>query len=352
MMEPAFFLGLEVLATAVVLMDSGLAVRYVNPSAENLFEVSSNNVVGHNLDKMFPHDGALAAVIANARSRNCGYTEHDLTLASVGGVVLHLSCTVTPCELHGFSGLLAEFRPIDQQLKIEREERLLDQSQASRELIRNLAHEIRNPLGGIRGAAQLLERELSRRQLREYTQVIVNEADRLQALLDRLLTPHRLPQISESNIHEALERVRSLIAAESPGAIEIRRDYDVSIPLLRCDQEQIIQAVLNIVRNASQAMDGKGVIILRTRVARQVTLARKRYRHALALSIIDDGPGIPDAVRDRIFDPLVTGREGGSGLGLTLAQTFINQHHGTIAFESAPGKTCFTIMLPVRANSE
>lgn len=352
MMEPAFFLGLEVLSTAVVLMDLDLEVRYVNPSAEHLFEVSSNHVVGHNLARMFPHNGALAAVIANARSKNRGYTEHDLTLASVGKVMLHMSCTVTPCEQRGFSGLLAEFRPIDQQLKIEREERLLDQSQANRELIRNLAHEIRNPLGGIRGAAQLLERELGRRQLREYTQVIVNEADRLQALLDRLLTPHRLPRISESNIHEAIERVRSLILAEMPGAIEIRRDYDVSIPLLKCDQEQIIQAVLNIVRNAAQAMNGKGVITLRTRVARQVTLARKRYRHALCLLIIDDGPGIAEAIRERIFDPLVTGREGGSGLGLTLAQTFINQHHGTIAFESAPGNTRFTIMLPLGPNYE
>jgi two-component system nitrogen regulation sensor histidine kinase GlnL len=243
--------------------------------------------------------------------------------------------------------LLLEFRHIEQQLKIAREERLLDQSQANRELIRNLAHEIKNPLGGIRGAAQLLDRELERPNLHEYTQVIMKEADRLQSLMDRLLTPHRLPQPAPLNIHEVLERVRSLILAEYPHGISIRRDYDTSSPLLQGDKEQMIQVVLNVVRNAAQAMNGNGQITLRTRVARQVTLARRRYKHALELQINDTGPGIPEDMRERIFYPLVSGREGGSGLGLTLAQTFVNQHQGTITFESQPGNTCFTILLPV-----
>ena len=227
---------------------------------------------------------------------------------------------------------------------------MLDQSQANRELIRNLAHEIKNPLGGIRGAAQLLDRELERPALHEYTQVIMKEAYRLQSLMDRLLTPHRLPQPGQLNLHEVLERVRSLILAEHPRGIVFRRDYDTSLPLLKGDKEQLIQAVLNIVRNAAQAImggGGTGEILLRTRAVRQVTLARRRYRIALAVEITDTGPGIPPELQERIFHPLVSGREGGSGLGLTLAQTFVTQHRGIIHFESAPGNTTFTILLPV-----
>lgn len=376
----AFFPGLEVLSTAVVLLSDDLVIRYANPAAETLFEVSCKSIAGQRLDQVFPYDGALAAIILNARTQDCSFTEHDLTLGLASHALLHLSCTFTPFELSHRSaqegttgsanrrvyrganwlenrraiwrGLLGEFRPISQQLKIAREERLLDQSQSNRDLMRNLAHEIKNPLGGIRGAAQLLERELGRPQLREYTQVIIKESDRLQTLMDRLLAPHRPPQLVEFNIHEALERVRSLILAESPERIRVIRDYDVSIPPLLGDPEQIIQALLNIARNAAQAIAGAGAITLKSRVIRQVTLARVRYRHALALQIIDDGPGIPEAIRDRIFDPLVSGREDGSGLGLTVAQTFINQHQGTIAFDSAPGTTCFTIMLPMAENAE
>ena len=243
--------------------------------------------------------------------------------------------------------LLLEFQQMDQQLRIEREERMLIQQQANAELLRNLAHEIRNPLGGLRGAAQLLEHELPQPALREYTQVIIKEADRLQSLMDRLLVPHRVPRYELTNIHEVLERVRSLLLAESPHGVTVRRDYDTSLPELVGDREKLIQAVLNIARNAVQAMQGRGEIVFRTRAERQVTLARKRYRVAIRLQIIDNGPGIPPEIHDRIFYPLVSGREDGSGLGLTLAQTFITQHHGMIECESSPGNTCFTILLPV-----
>ncbi len=354
-MTPAALSGLDLLATAVVLVDAGLAVRYMNPAAENLFEMSSKNVTGQSLDNLFTDTAVLVAAIAYARANNCSYTEHDLELGVSGRARLHLSCTVTPAELpggepHGDEQLL-EFRHIEQQLRIAREERLLDQSQANRELIRNLAHEIKNPLGGIRGAAQLLEHELERPNLHEYTQVIMKEADRLQSLMDRLLTPHRLPQPGPINVHEVLERVRSLILAEYPRGIVIRRDYDTSLPLLKGDKEQLIQAVLNIARNATQAIAGGagtgGEIRLRTRVLRQVTLARRRYRHALVIEITDNGPGVPPELQERIFYPLVSGREGGSGLGLTLAQSFVNQHHGVISCESIPGETTFAILLPV-----
>jgi two-component system nitrogen regulation sensor histidine kinase GlnL len=338
-----------------VLVDTGLTVHYMNPAAENLFETSSKNVTGQTLDNVFTDTAVLLAAVQYARSNNCSYTEHDLELGVNGHSRLHLSCTVTPTELSGssFRGdeLLLEFRHIDQQLRIAREERLLDQGKANRELIRNLAHEIKNPLGGIRGAAQLLDHELERPNLHEYTQVIMKEADRLQSLMDRLLTPHRLPQPAPINMHEVLERVRSLLVAEFPKGVTIRRDYDVSLPLLKGDKEQLIQVVLNIARNAAQAlaadMPAGGEIRFRTRVLRQVTLARRRYRHALVVEIIDNGPGVPPSLQERIFHPLVSGREGGSGLGLTLAQTFVNQHHGVIHCESAPGNTVFTILLPV-----
>ena len=359
-MTPQALSGLDLLATAVVLVDGRLCVHYMNPAAESLFEVSSNNMAGLGLSKLFPGSGVLDAAIGNARANNASYTEHDFELRAASHSRLHVSCTVTPLELTDgelpLGALLLEFRHIDQQMKIAREERMLNLSQANRELIRNLAHEIKNPLGGIRGAAQLLDHELERPALHEYTQVIMKEADRLQTLMDRMLTPHRLPQSAPVNVHEVLERVRSLLIAEFPRGFAISRDYDVSLPLVTGDKEQLIQAVLNIARNAAQAITGgrasTGEVGLRTRVVRQVTLARRRYRHVVAVEIWDSGPGIPEELRERIFHPLVSGREGGTGLGLTLAQTFVNQHHGVISFESAPGNTCFTILLPAEENKD
>jgi two-component system, NtrC family, nitrogen regulation sensor histidine kinase GlnL len=361
-MSPYALGGLDLLATAVMLLDEQDRVRYLNPSAENLFSQSNRNADGTPIDMLFKNTAVLTAAIESARENNSSYFEHELTLYSMtnGYGPWHLSCMVTPVEPSAEmpdGGVLIEFRTIEQQLRIAREERMLDQSQANRELIRNLAHEIKNPLGGIRGAAQLLDRELERPALHEYTQVIMKEADRLQLLMDRLLTPHRLPRPSQVNIHEVLERVRSVILAEFPG-IAMRRDYDTSLPAIEGDREQLIQATLNIARNAAQAITGqhashvKGEIRLQTRIARQVTIARRRYRHAIEVCIIDNGPGISDALRERIFYPLVSGREGGSGLGLMLTQNFVSQHQGTIAFESGPGKTLFSILLPVKENGE
>jgi two-component system nitrogen regulation sensor histidine kinase GlnL len=249
--------------------------------------------------------------------------------------------------------VIVELVEIEQQTRQDREERALDQAQANKELIRNLAHEIKNPLGGIRGAAQLLEMEVESRALTEYTQVIIQEADRLQSLVDRLLAPHRKPHVvSDVNIHEVCERVRSLILAEFPRGLTVERDYDISIPDFRGDREQLIQAVLNIAHNAAQALVeriavGDASITLRTRIARQVTLGKQRYRLALDLHIEDNGPGVPESIRDRIFYPLVSGRDGGSGLGLTLAQTFVQQHQGMIECDSVPGKTTFRIVIPL-----
>jgi len=345
-MVASSFSGLELLATSVILVDDDLRVVYANPSAEDLFSFSLKSVAGQPLAQLFIDSGTFIDGLKELLARNWSYTGHDATLTRPGHASLHLNCLVTPSE-SGAARFVIEFRPIDQQLRIAREQRQMDQQRANRELIRNLAHEIRNPLGGLRGSAQLLERELERPELREYTQVIIKEADRLQALMDRLLTPHRPPQIASLNIHEVLERVRSLVLAEFPSGIRIQRDYDASLPDFHGDKEQLIQAVLNITRNAAQALNGTGDIEFRTRAARQVTLARQRYKLALELQVTDNGPGIPEELRERIFYPLVSGRDGGSGLGLTLSQTFVQQHHGTIECDSEPGRTCFTIMLPL-----
>ncbi len=339
--------GLDLLATAVMLVDHEARIMYANPAAENLFEVSARQLRGRTLTELFSGADRLLVAMRHARTHGASYTEHDLELALGNHAPLHASCCATAVESGAEQALLLEFRAIDQRMKADREERLLNHSEANRELIRNLAHEIKNPLGGIRGAAQLLQSELPRPQLAEYTQVIIDEADRLQSLMDRLLTPHRLPRPRSFSVHEALERVRGVVTAETPAGIAIERDYDVSLPPIVADPEQIIQAFLNIARNAVQAMQGQGRLVLRTRVVRQAIIARRRYRHAARVEIIDSGPGIPESIRDKLFYPLVSGRPGGSGLGLSIAQTYVSQHGGTIEFESRPGHTAFIIHLPI-----
>ena len=345
--EDTRYAGLDLLATAVLLLDGGLLIRYANAAAENLFALSRKQLLGRTPPTLFNDAAKLEYAFEQAIRQQGTYTEQEIELSINGRLRLHLSCTVTPLDLG--EGLLLEFRQIDQQIKIAREERQLEQAQANRELIRNLAHEIKNPLGGIRGAAQLLESELSSPQQTEYTQVIIGEADRLRSLVNRLLTPNRLPSYRRINIHEILVRVKGVVQAEFP-QVAVVLDFDTSLPDFDADPEQLMQAVLNIVRNAAQAVAGTTAgptIRITTRVARSVTLARKRHRLALAVSIADNGPGIPEALRDRIFFPLVSGREGGSGLGLTIAQTFVSQHNGSIDCESVPGATVFTILLPL-----
>jgi two-component system nitrogen regulation sensor histidine kinase GlnL len=341
--------GLDLLATAVLLLDRDGRIAYVNPAAENLFELSRTKFVRHTLDDVFGRRSPLASAIVHAHGTGASYTEQELELGVIGKPKLHLACTVSPVDT-GDAALLLEFRHIDQQLNIAREERLQEQQQANRELIRSLAHEIKNPLGGIRGAAQLLERELDRPQLVEYTQVIIGEADRLRALVNRLLAPHRAPTYRQLNIHEVLVRVKGVVQAEFP-SIPIVCDFDTSLPELDADHEQLAQAALNVVRNAAQAIAGglhaAPEVRIVTRVARGVTLAKRHHRLALAIAIEDNGPGVPGHLRDRIFFPLVSGREGGSGLGLTIAQTFITQHGGTIECASGNGRTVFTILLPM-----
>ena len=336
------FSGLDLLATAVVALDGSLVVRYANPAAENLFATGAKSLIGQPFLGLFSERAELERALDEARVSHWDYSAQNVTYSRPGRESMPLSCVVTRIDTAGLA-LLAELRPIEEQLRQAREERLVQGQQSNRELIRNLAHEIKNPLGGLRGSAQLLERELEKPELREYTQVIIKEADRLQNLMDRMLTPHRAPRIEPVSIHEVLERVRSLIRAEF--GIEIHRDYDPSLPELMGDREQLIQAVLNIARNAAQA--GASTISFRTRSVRQQTILRQRHKLALELQVVDDGPGVPEEIQDRIFNPLVSGREGGSGLGLSIAQTFVQYHQGVVEFESRPGRTVFRILVPL-----
>jgi two-component system nitrogen regulation sensor histidine kinase GlnL len=335
----------DILATAVLIVDEGRIVYYLNPAAENLLRISSHHALGRPFGQIIPECTEIVRAIDNALSEGASYIEHDLNI-SIGGESLVLSATVTPLEQDHGSAVI-ELHPAAGGMRIARDEQVMAQTQASQTLLRQLAHEIRNPLGGIRGAAQLLEAELESSDLREYTQVIIQETNRLQGLLDRLLTPAKRPVVQQINVHEVLERVRSLLLAEFP-TLEIDRNYDVSLPDLTGDPEQLIQAVLNIARNAAQALEGEGRIVLKSRVARQVTLAMKRWKQAVRLDVIDNGPGISEEMMGRVFFPLVSGREGGTGLGLTLAQSLVQRHEGAIHVESQPGRTIFSIYLPIR----
>lgn len=344
-MTPVNYAGLELLSSAAVVLDRSQHIVYLNPAAENLLRISQRAALGRDLFQVIGVTPELVSAIMKSLSNKWGYSGQNIQIER-GDEVLHVDCTVTSLDDEE-GGLLIEMRPVDQQLRARREERLIELQLRHRELMRNLAHEIKNPLGGIRGAAQLLEHELPNPSLREYTQVIIKETDRLQDLMQRLLQPHQGMQPAPTNIHEILERVRSLILAEFPKTLTVRRDYDTSLPDLTADREQMIQAVLNITRNAAQAMSGNGQITLRTRAVRQVTLLKHRWKLAIELQVIDNGPGIPRAILERMFYPLVSGREGGTGLGLTIAQSFIQQHQGTIECESRPGHTQFIIRLPV-----
>jgi two-component system, NtrC family, nitrogen regulation sensor histidine kinase GlnL len=366
------------LATMVAIARSDGHCLLANSTLENTAAVSRRALLRGNVLDWFidplPMRETLLALQRNEVT--VGRFEAQLKRAPLGSSE-PLLVRVSASRMDTADWVLLEIVEIEQQTRQDREERALGLAQANKELLRNLAHEIKNPLGGIRGAAQLLEMELDSRPaglarpravgmagskprraaaargLTEYTQVIIHEADRLQALVDRLLAPHRNPHVvGDVNIHEVCERVRLLIVSEFPHGLAVQRDYDTSIPEFRGDREQLIQAVLNIVRNATEALSeqitcGSARLVLRTRIARQVTIGKQRYRLALELHVQDNGPGVPEAIRDRIFHPLVSGRDGGSGLGLTLAQTFVQQHHGTIEYDSVPGRTNFKILIPL-----
>jgi two-component system nitrogen regulation sensor histidine kinase GlnL len=346
------FQAFDLLATPIAVLNSSGLVVFVNSELEDVMGQSRRSLDGQSFLQFFSDPQPLLHALTGAKANEFAALRYDAELLRINPEDA-LPVHVIVAQSDDADEVIVELLPIQQQTRQDREERLFDQAQANKELIRNLAHEIKNPLGGIRGAAQLLEMEMESKELTEYTQVIIREADRLQILVDRLLAPHRRPHVvGDVNIHEVCERVRSLIVSEFPKGIRVIRDYDISIPEFRGDKEQLIQAVLNISHNAAQALsdriaEGDAVLTFKTRITRQTTFGKQRYRLALELHVIDNGPGVPDSLKDRIFFPLISGREGGSGLGLTLAQTFVQQHHGLIECESVPGRTDFKILIPL-----
>jgi two-component system nitrogen regulation sensor histidine kinase GlnL len=349
--------GLDVfdyLATMVAVVEPDGQCLFANAAFEEVLGLSRRSVLRESIFDWFEAPMLLQDIVGAVARNEYATSRIEAQLKRHPHVFVDaLPVQVIVTRLEHADLVLIELVEVEQQTRQEREERALDQAQANKELIRNLAHEIKNPLGGIRGSAQLLQMELESKSLTEYTQVIIHEADRLQALVDRLLAPHRRPHlVGDVNVHEVCERVRSLILAEFPKGLKVWRDYDTSLPEFRGDREQLIQAVLNIAHNAAQALaeriqSGDAMLTLRTRVARRLTINRQLHRLALVLHIEDNGPGIPESIRDRIFYPLVSGRDGGSGLGLTLAQTFVQQHQGTIECESEPGRTVFKLLIPL-----
>lgn len=348
---------LDGLTTAVICIDQNLNIADLNLAAESLFGVGRKHALNEPLSQVIPHFQTHEARLTQAITLFAGFIERETRLVHNGHPPLTVDWTVTPFQDGKLRGLLMELLPLDRHLRISRDEMLSVQHQASRAMIRGLAHEIKNPLGGIRGAAQLLEREFPDSEHREYTQVIIKEADRLQNLVNRMLGPNRLPQKAALNIHEVLEHVRQLVQAEGAPNITLLRDYDPSIPDVFADREQLIQAVLNIVRNAVQALasaePAAGTVLLRSRSRRQFTLAGQRHKLVAQIDIEDTGPGVAPEMAEKIFYPMVTTRAEGTGLGLPIAQVLVHSHGGVIECVSRPGQTIFSIYLPfVQADAQ
>ena len=341
-------LVLDNLSTAVLVFDDQFRLRYINQAGEVMLAHSARHACDRSVHELVVNSESLEENLAKAITSGQVIVQRGCQLELPDAMPLRLNCTYTPVlDEDVGTHVLIEMRQVEHQMRVEQDELLINQQQATRLLIRGLAHEIKNPLGGLRGAAQLLEREITAPELTEYTQIIIGEADRLQALIDRMLGPNKLPNMQSLNIHEVLERVRGLVHAEVGNNIEFVHDYDPSLPELQADPDQLEQAVLNIVRNATQAMQGKGTITLRTRVLRNFNIGARRFRLVVQINIIDTGPGIDSELQKKMFYPMVTSRSEGTGLGLSIAQALISRHEGLIECQSEPGETIFTILLPL-----
>ncbi len=337
------------LSAAIICVDHELRLRFINQSAEVLLEISGTRFYGHPISDIVAHMDELESILYDALQTGQAYTRRRSRIDLPSGHSINVDYSITPISENEWPQLLIELYPLDRYLRIDRDEALRDHQEVTRQMIRGLAHEIKNPLGGIRGSAQLLARELGDDHQREYTDIIIGETDRLTALVDRLLGPKNVPEPVFTNVHELLERACRLIEFESNGTVKIERDYDPSIPEIYIDRELMLQAFLNITRNAMQSLaeTTEPTITIVTRVERQFTIGSTRHRTVMLIDIIDNGPGIPDNLKDHLFYPMISGRPGGSGLGLSLAQSIIHQHSGLIEVESEPGRTDFTIIIPL-----
>jgi len=333
---------------AILLFNRELVLTYINTAGEILLADSAKHLLGLKAKKLFKaSDPALLNDLKQCLGMNEPLVDRELNLAHLNQTMT-INFSATPLLENGqLNEILVELQQVDRQLRISKEEQLLAQQNTSRMLVKSLAHEIKNPLGGIRGAAQLLDYELQDPDLKEYTQIIIQESDRLKSLMDKMLGPNKPSKKDTLNIHEVLERVRQLVNIETKNNIIIKTDYDPSIPDFKADKNQLIQAVLNIVQNAVQAMQNTGQITLKSRIQRHMTIGRKRFKLTAKIDIIDNGPGIDHDLMNKIFYPMITGRAEGTGLGLSIAQSLINQHDGLIECQSEPGNTTFTIFLPL-----
>ncbi len=338
--------------TAVVVLDESLRILYLNAAAEMLFSASARGLVGQPVNQLLRcAAGTVEEHLTRGLSQRQPVTEREVVVELVDGQTITVDCTLVPMlEEAPPAAILMELRQVDHQLRLSREEQLIRQNAATRTLLRGLAHEIKNPLGGLKGAAQLLEMEADER-LKEYTRIILHEVDRLRALVDNMLGSRRPLDKRRVNIHRILERVATVIESDPEARVTLERDYDPSIPDLEGDPDQLIQAMLNIVRNAVQASPEGGEVLLQTRVLRQFTLASRRHRLVVQVNVEDHGPGIPSELQHTVFFPMVTGKAEGTGLGLPIAQSIVNRHGGLIEFDSRPGRTVFTIYLPLEAES-
>lgn len=348
---------LDNLATAVLVLDDKLAITYLNPAAEILFETSSKSICQQRFDLLFYEESEdICAELTRALKSGHPFTKREVSLRcsslsqSNGHLTVNYTVTVIQ-EPNQRNCLLLEFQALDRLLKISRDEALLQNQQATKALLRGMAHEVKNPLGGIKGAAQLLYREIDNEAQQEYIRVVIDEADRLRNLVDRMLGPRTIPNIEAVNVHEVLEHIAHIAEADAGEQIGIVRDYDPSIPDIRVDRDQLIQASLNILGNACQALieskQSNPVITIRTRILRQFTIAAKRHRMVVKIDFIDNGPGIPEDIKESLFYPMISGRPQGTGLGLSIAQSIVNQFDGIIECHSEPGETCFSIILPI-----
>jgi two-component system, NtrC family, nitrogen regulation sensor histidine kinase GlnL len=346
---------LDGLSTSVLIVDHAPSILFLNVAAETLLGVSRNQARGRPLAEFLADASMLNGLVERALETWRPFSRRELALRPVNGdSEIIVDCTVAPYEdAQAPHSALVEISDATQHQRITRETALLTQIGGSRLMIRQLAHEIKNPLGGLRGAAQLLARQLADASMREYTSIIISEADRLAALVDALLGPGRAPRKELINVHELLQHVGHLLAADAPPGATIERDYDPSLPPLLMDRNLIIQAMLNLGRNAMQALaqksDAPGRLMLRTRANTNVNIGARRHRVVASVQFEDNGPGVPEYLRDTLFYPLVTGRSDGTGLGLAVAQDLVSRHDGLIEFESRPGLTTFTILLPLNA---
>ncbi|AWL10653.1 Histidine kinase [Saliniradius amylolyticus] len=338
---------LNQLSTTLLVLDARLTVVYANPASEGFFEQSRNQLRGQPLERLVLQSSLETQRLEDALEQRSSFSDTEVKMTLFDGRHCLAEITVSSFNEQEQELLLLEIKPIDSLRRISKENQQWAQQQAARELVRGIAHEIKNPLGGIRGAAQLLQMQLQDPELGEYTGLIVEQSDRLRNLVDRLLGPNQPPQFDWHNLHQVLEKIRTLISVDDFADIKLVRDYDPSIPDIWMDQDKIQQAVLNIARNSAQALEGQGQIRFVTRIERNVVIHGRNTPLCARIQIIDNGPGIPDELKDTLFYPMVSGKQDGTGLGLSIAQHLIDHHRGKIEVESWPGETQFTIYLPI-----